>query len=404
MRCALRLLALCAGVALIGTVRAQLVTPPSVDWVSIPSTAAVGQSVDVGVGFHANYSDNSDGNDWNSGMAVVLRTMIDLDRPSGSSRIYDWLPAGAASGQVWTSFTVNEPGTHYITVQLMDGRPWFSDSYTYSISIPSPAPSITSQLNVSVNQGYNVSYTITAANGPTSFGASNLPGGLSLNTSTGVISGRVAPWTSTVNSTITATNAVGTDSKTLVWNITGCVITSSSSVSPGTVSLGGSFTLTRDGWANFGIAWTEATLWKPDGTDQALGNGQLGSQSYTPSAIGNYSVQVRIVDNSGYNYADQWLTFAVAFPTPTGLSATSVQSMSCTLSWNSVSNATYYHIYRNGTYIGSTTGTSFNVTGLAPGTNYSFTIQAQDSANNYSLQSSAISTTTAASFILFSPL
>ena len=90
--------------------------------------------------------------------------------------------------------------------------------------------------------------------------------------------------------------------------------------------------------------------------------------------------------------------------TPTGLATTSTQSYSVVLSWNAVSGAAQYHIYRNGAYVGSTTGTSFNVTGLNPSTSYSFTVQAQDSGSNYSAQSSALNLTTAASFEVFTPL
>ncbi len=55
------------------------------------------------------------------------------------------------------------------------------------------------------------SYQITATNSPTSFAASGLPAGLSLNASTGLISG--APFSSgTSNISLTATNANGTSS------------------------------------------------------------------------------------------------------------------------------------------------------------------------------------------------
>ena len=58
------------------------------------------------------------------------------------------------------------------------------------------------------------SYTITATNLPTSFGATNLPAGLSLNPYTGVVSGQ--PLTSGVFQVpISATNAVGTVNATL---------------------------------------------------------------------------------------------------------------------------------------------------------------------------------------------
>ena len=57
--------------------------------------------------------------------------------------------------------------------------------------------------------GASLSYQIVASGGPTSYGASNLPAGLSVNTSSGVISGTpttAGKWTATVS----ATNSSGT--------------------------------------------------------------------------------------------------------------------------------------------------------------------------------------------------
>ena len=80
-------------------------------------------------------------------------------------------------------------------------------------------PVITSSLAESVVYGSSVSYQITATNTPTSFGAINLPTGLSINAS-GLISGTITASVGTVNTTISATNGAGTDSETLVWTIT----------------------------------------------------------------------------------------------------------------------------------------------------------------------------------------
>jgi hypothetical protein len=72
-------------------------------------------------------------------------------------------------------------------------------------------PRIVSALNASGKVGTAFSYTIGAYNYPSSFAASNLPAGLSVNTSTGVISG--TPTTAgTKNTTVAATNTVGTGS------------------------------------------------------------------------------------------------------------------------------------------------------------------------------------------------
>jgi hypothetical protein len=59
----------------------------------------------------------------------------------------------------------------------------------FTISPAGPIPTITSTLLFSNPVGAPFSYTITAANGPTSFSATGLPAGLSLDSSSGLISG-----------------------------------------------------------------------------------------------------------------------------------------------------------------------------------------------------------------------
>ena len=76
--------------------------------------------------------------------------------------------------------------------------------------VPCPAPAITSSLGP-ISETINVyfEYQITASGNPTSFGATGLPTGLNINTSTGLISGAITSC-GTVNIGITATNSCGT--------------------------------------------------------------------------------------------------------------------------------------------------------------------------------------------------
>ena len=80
------------------------------------------------------------------------------------------------------------------------------------------APVITSSLTASGNQGSPFTYTITATNLPTSYNATGLPAGLSINTTTGVISGTPTV-TGSFNITITATNGIGSDNEILVLTL-----------------------------------------------------------------------------------------------------------------------------------------------------------------------------------------
>jgi lysophospholipase L1-like esterase len=79
-------------------------------------------------------------------------------------------------------------------------------------------PTITSAATASGTNGSAFSYTITASNSPASFGASGLPGGLSVNTGSGLISGTPTV-TGTFTPAISAVNASGTGSATLTITV-----------------------------------------------------------------------------------------------------------------------------------------------------------------------------------------
>jgi hypothetical protein len=87
--------------------------------------------------------------------------------------------------------------------------------YTFAIQGTGiSAPVITSALSASGNQGTPFTYTITATNLPTSYNATGLPAGLTIDTTTGIISGTPSV-SGTFNITITATNGIGSDNETL---------------------------------------------------------------------------------------------------------------------------------------------------------------------------------------------
>ncbi|WP_431167890.1 fibronectin type III domain-containing protein, partial [Tenacibaculum halocynthiae] len=69
-----------------------------------------------------------------------------------------------------------------------------------------------------------------------------------------------------------------------------------------------------------------------------------------------------------------------------------------TLNWTASTDnvgVTGYDVFRGSTKIGSTTtATSYNVTGLAANTAYSFTVKAKDAAGNVSSSSNTASVTT----------
>jgi hypothetical protein len=107
---------------------------------------------------------------------------------------------------------------------------WVDVLFVAAQGPPAP-PVISSPLTASGTVGVTFSYQITASNNPTSFNATGLPAGLSVNTTTGLISG--TPTTAgSFSVTISATNAAGTGSATLALSIAASGSTTVSLFSP----------------------------------------------------------------------------------------------------------------------------------------------------------------------------
>ena len=117
-----------------------------------------------------------------------------------------------------------------------------------------------------------------------------------------------------------------------------------------------------------------------------------------------YHYAVVSADAQGYTSTSTDRTFTTFNPTPpstpTGLTATATSSSEIDLSWSaSTGNGTYpvagYKIYRNSVQVATdTSGTTFNDTGLAAYTNYTYTVEAYDTDGNMSAQSSSTNATT----------
>ena len=125
----------------------------------------------------------------------------------------------------------------------------------------------------------------------------------------------------------------------------------------------------------------------------------LTSISVSPSATKTYMLTA--TNNSGSAVAQTTITVSVpdttAPSTPTGLSATAISSTQINLSWTASTDnigVVGYRIYRAGTQVGTSAGTTYSDSGLSPSTSYSYTVSAYDAAGNNSPQSSSASATT----------
>jgi|GEM_PF-173389 len=163
----------------------------------------------------------------------------------------------------------------------------------YNLIAIAGAPVISSAATANGTTGSAFSYTITASNTPTSYAASGLPAGLTVNTSTGVISG--TPTTAgTYTVTLTATNGTGTGNKTLTITVSPAVIApvvSSAATATGTAGTSFSYTITA---SNTPTSYAASGL--PAGVTV---NTTTGVVSGTPTTAGTYTATVSAINSGG---------------------------------------------------------------------------------------------------------
>lgn len=230
------------------------------------------------------------------------------------------LPAGLAinnaTGEI--SGTPTVAGTNTVVLSATNAAGTDTKNLSFTIN-SAPPPVINSALTFSGTVGTAVStYTITATNTPTTFGATGLPSGLSINTSTGEITGTPASGTGGVyNVSISATNTGGTGTATLVVSIVD--VPTTTSISPtSTPVAGNAFTITVNG-TNF-INGASAITW--NGT--ALATTFVSATQLTAvvpsgniaSGVCSPSVSIK-VSNTGIATASNGQNFAITMPTPT---------------------------------------------------------------------------------------
>ncbi|MGQ4725221.1 chitinase [Streptomyces sp. HNS054] len=162
------------------------------------------------------------------------------------------------------------------------------------------------------------------------------------------------------------------------------------------------------GWVQGGYAYlgvtgtgtTDVSTWAPDSsawkqlsTSFSTGSNTTSVTVYTHGWYGQqpYHVDdVSVLGPDGGGGGDPEPTVPA---TPGGLTVSGTTASSVTLAWNTVSGATGYAVYRDGTRVTAVTGTSATVTGLAADTSYSFQVAATNAAGE-SAKSAAVSVRT----------
>lgn len=110
-----------------------------------------------------------------------------------------------------------------------------------------------------------------------------------------------------------------------------------------------------------------------------------------------FYVKHNMTEKPNWWVGDWWAPDTVAPLTPANLSTAPISSTEIGLSWDASTDnviVTGYKIYRNGMQIDTTTGTTYQDTGLSPSTTYTYTVSAYDAVGNESSQSISVSATT----------
>lgn len=150
-----------------------------------------------------------------------------------------------------------------------------------------------------------------------------------------------------------------------------------------------------------GTGTTDVSTWTPDSatwkqltTTFTTGSSTTSVTLYLHGWYGQaayYADDVQVYGPDGGGGTDPSPTVPAA---PAGLTVSGTTSSSVSLTWNAVTGATSYSVYRDGAKATTVTGTSATVSGLAASTSYSFQVTASNAAGE-SAKSAAVTATTA---------
>lgn len=241
-------------------------------------------------------------------LAVTGTTPITFAVTSGA--LPSWMSLNTSTGTL--SGIPNATGTYDFTITASNSVGNSTPvRYQGTIAAAGTAPSITTSSlpAMTQNAAYDSGALVVTGSTPITFGVSagTLPAGLSINSSTGTISG--TPTVSgAYNFTVQATNSFGNSTRQFTGTITAAASGGTKSIfltsAPGTSQSVGS-----DGGGNLRIAQMFYS-------SSALPNYRvLGLRIYRPAADSGFAS----IGGTAYLYATPWTNFSSAPPTPTAL-------------------------------------------------------------------------------------
>jgi hypothetical protein len=204
------------------------------------------------------------------------------------------LTIGASSGIISGTPTAVGPYPVSVTVKDSTGPTPQSLTKLFSLTVAGPVSVTTSSLpNGAAGLAYSTTVTATGGNAPVSWSATGLPSTLTINSSSGIISGTPTAG-GTYSVTVTATDSTSltpqTASKPLSLTIAPTLAITSTSLPTGAVGLAYSSTVGVSG-GNSPLSWSASGL--PPGMSI---NSSSGNISGTPQASGTFPVSLSVSD------------------------------------------------------------------------------------------------------------
>jgi len=261
----------------------------------------------------------------------------------------------------------------------------------FSQTAPTGSPEISSATTAAAILGTSFSYNITASASPSSYNATGLPAGLSINTSTGLISGTPTAMGQSVV-TLGATNASGTGTATLILNATNNVAPAAPS---GVTAAVNNVTRISISWpaVTNASSYTVKRSLSSGGPFTAIQTGIVGTSFIDASPqpeVSNYYVVTALAGTLESGNSN-----VVSASVPPAVPTTPVvvnNSNSIGLSWNTASGALTYKVKRGTvsggpyTLIATVSTTSYTDTNVTSGSPYYYVVSSMgntlESANS----------------------
>ncbi|MEK7412013.1 MAG: putative Ig domain-containing protein, partial [Planctomycetota bacterium] len=217
------------------------------------------------------------------------------------------LTCNTSSGVI--SGTVTANGTYAIGISATNVTG--TGSATLTLTMQAPLPVITSATTASAAVGTPFTYQIAATNTPTSYSATGKPSWMSLNTTSGLLSGNPSGSTTTESVVVTATNSYGSGSATVSVAVTGMTVPSFTLPSTLNATSGTLFSYTPSATpsiTSYAISGLPSTITMPNATDGAL--------SGTPTTVASYGLTYTATNSAGSTTATTTLVVAAAASAP----------------------------------------------------------------------------------------